>query len=103
MTTMDVAAQAGVSERLIKNILADPEYNVKIVTGMRIARAIGVPFFLVFLPGEHLILNNLIKKMLRRQEMFFTVETLFNMNHSLQTLHDLPMPQAAAPLAGDRR
>lgn len=83
LSPQELAQRAHLSDRLIKNIEADPHYNIKLNTAKAIADALGIPVFVVFLPDEHDVLNNMILTMLRRQESIFTMQTMVSM---LQTL-----------------
>ena len=83
MTPQELAQKAHLSDRLIKNIEADPQYNIKGNTARAIAAALGLPVFMIFLPEEHEIINGMILMMLRRQESIFNLNTMFNMLQSI--------------------
>lgn len=79
LSPQQLAQRSKLSKRLIKNIEANPNYNIKMHTARAIASAIGVPAFVIFMPEEHAVLNDMIRRMLRRQESIFSVRTMFSM------------------------
>ena len=83
MSIQQLAAGAGISVRLVRDIEANHLYNIKISTAFRIAKALKVPAFIIFLCEEHGFLNEIIQSSIRRQMHMTNLESLFTMYQSL--------------------